>query len=62
MFGNEVRRQIFVPYKGEVQREVAKINSEELYNLYSSPYITGVTKSRRVRWAGHVAPIREMKN
>jgi len=31
------------------------INTEELHNLYSPPYVTCVMKSRRMRWAGHVA-------
>jgi hypothetical protein len=60
--GTKCGGRYLFPYKREVQREVAKINSEDLYNLHSSPYITGVTKSRRVKWAEHVAPIREMKN
>jgi hypothetical protein len=34
----------------------------EIHNLYASPYVTGVTKSRRVRWAGHAARVGEMIN
>jgi hypothetical protein len=36
-----------------------KLHNEELHNLYSSPSIIRVIKSRRMRWAGHVARIRE---
>jgi hypothetical protein len=36
-----------------------KLHSDELHNLYSSPNIVRVIKSRRMRWAGHVARMRE---
>jgi len=36
--------------------------NEELYNLHYSPNIVGMTKSKRVRWAGHISRIGEMKN
>jgi hypothetical protein len=34
----------------------------ELHNLYSSPYIVRMVKSRRMRWVGHVAHIEKMRN
>jgi hypothetical protein len=43
-------------------RKLEKILSEELYNLYSSPSIISVMKSRRMRWVGHVARMEEMRN
>jgi hypothetical protein len=39
-----------------------KLHNEELHNLYSSPNIIRMIKSRRMRWAGHVARMREMRN
>jgi hypothetical protein len=39
-----------------------KMHNEELHNLYVSPNIIRVIKSRRIRWAGHVTPMREMRN
>jgi hypothetical protein len=43
----------------EVTREWRKLHSEELHILYSSPNIIRQIKSRRIRWAGHVARMRE---
>jgi hypothetical protein len=39
-----------------------KLHNEELHNLYSSPSIVRIIKSRRMRWAGHVARIGEKRN
>jgi hypothetical protein len=39
-----------------------KLHNEELHNLYSSPSIIRMIKSRRMRWAGHVARMREKRN
>jgi hypothetical protein len=39
-----------------------KLHNEELHNLYSSPSIITMIKSRRIRWAGHVARMREKRN
>jgi hypothetical protein len=41
---------------------VEKLHNEELHNLYTSPSISGIIKSRRMRWAGHVAQIGEKRN
>jgi len=55
LFVNRVLRRIFGPKRDEVRREWTKLNNEELNNLYCSPNIVRVIKSRIVRWAGHVA-------
>jgi hypothetical protein len=39
-----------------------KLHNEELHNLYSPPNIIRMIKSRRIRWAGHVARIGEKRN
>ena len=52
---NRVLRRIFGPKKDEVTREWRKLHNEELNGLYSSPNIFRVNKSKRMRWAGHVA-------
>jgi hypothetical protein len=55
VFKNRVLRRIFGPKRDEVRGGWRKLHTEELHNLYSSPSITRVIKSRRMRWAGHVA-------
>jgi hypothetical protein len=55
VFENRVLRRIFVPKRDEVTREWRKLHNEELPDLYSSPSIIRMIKSRRMRWAGHVA-------
>jgi hypothetical protein len=50
---------IFGPKRDEVTGEWRKLHNEELNNLYSSPNIVRVIKSRRMRWAGHVARMGE---
>jgi hypothetical protein len=42
--------------------EYRKLHNEELHDLYSSPGIIRINKARRMRWAGHVARIREKRN
>jgi hypothetical protein len=42
--------------------EKAKLYNEELHNLYSSPSIIRIIKSRRMRWGGHVARMGEKRN
>jgi hypothetical protein len=54
VFENRVPRRIFRPKRGEVTGAWRKLHNEELHNLYSSPNITRMTKSKRMRWAGHV--------
>jgi hypothetical protein len=56
---NRVLRRIFGPKRDEVMKEWRKLHNEELHNLYSSPDIIRQVKSRRMRWAGHVARMGE---
>jgi hypothetical protein len=55
VFENRVLRRVFGPKRDEVTGEWRKLHNEELYDLYSLPNIVRVVKSRRMRWAGHVA-------
>jgi hypothetical protein len=55
VFENKVLRRIFGPKRDEVTGEWRKLYNEELRDLYSSPSIIRIIKSRRMRWAGHVA-------
>ena len=59
VFENGVLRRIFGPKRDEVTGEWRKLHNEELKGLYSSPIIVRVIKSRRMRWAGHVARMGE---
>jgi transcription termination factor 2 len=54
-----VLRRIFGPKRDEVTGEWRKLHNEELKGLYSLPNIVRVIKSRRMRWAGHVARMEE---
>jgi hypothetical protein len=58
-FENRVLGRIFGPMRDEVTGEWRKLHNEELHNLYSSPDIIRQVKSRRMRWAGHVARMGE---
>ena len=60
VFYNRVLRRIFWPKRDEVTREWRKLHNEELNDLYSSPSIVRMIKSRRMRWAGHVLRMGEM--
>jgi hypothetical protein len=53
VFENRVLRRIFRLKTDEI-RSWRKLHNEELHNLYSSPNIIKMIKSRRMRWAGHV--------
>jgi hypothetical protein len=55
VFENRVLRRIFGPRRDEVTGGWRKLHNEELPNLYSSPSIIRMIKSRRKRWAWHVA-------
>jgi hypothetical protein len=59
VFENRVLRRIFGPKRDEVTRKWRRLYNEELNYLYSSPNIIRVIKSRRMRWAGHVARMDE---
>jgi hypothetical protein len=62
VFENRVIRRIFGPKRDEVTGEWRKLQNEELHILYSSPNIIRQIKSRRMRWAGHVARMGEDRN
>jgi hypothetical protein len=62
VFENRVLRRIFGPKRDGVAGGWRKLHSEELRDLYSSPSIIRITKSRRMRWAGHVARMGEKRN
>jgi len=55
LFENMVLRKIFGPRRDEVTGDWRKLHNEAINDLYSSPNIVRVIKSRRMRWAGHVA-------
>ena len=59
MFENRVLRRVFGFKRDEVTEEWRKLHNEELRDLYSLPNIVRVVKSRRMRWAWHVARIGE---
>jgi len=59
VFENRVLRRVFVPKRDEVTGEWRKLHNEELSYLYSLPNVLQVVKSRRMRWAGHVARMGE---
>jgi len=61
VFENRVLRRVFGPRRDEVTREWRKLHNEELNDLYSSPNIFRVMKSRRIRWAGQVARMGERR-
>ena len=61
MFENRVLRRIFRTRRDEVTGEWRRLHNEELNDLYSSPNIVRVIKSRRMRWAGHVARMGEVR-
>jgi hypothetical protein len=56
VFETRVLRRIFGP-KREVTGNRKKLHNEELHNLYSSPNIIRMIKSRRMRWTGHITRI-----
>jgi hypothetical protein len=59
VFENRVLRRIFGPKRDEVTGEWRKLHNKERHDLYSSPSIIRIIKSRRIRWAGHVARMAE---
>ena len=61
VFENKVLRRIFGPRREEVMGEWRRLHNEELNDVYCSPNIVRVIKSRRIRWAGHVARMGEKR-
>jgi hypothetical protein len=62
VFVNRVLRAIFGSKRDELTGGWRKLHNEELHNLYSSPSIIRMIKSRRMRWAGHVTPMGAKRN
>jgi hypothetical protein len=62
VFEDRVLRGIFGPKRDEVTGKWRKLHNEELHDLHSSPSIIRIIKSRRIRWAGHVARIGAKRN
>jgi hypothetical protein len=62
VFENRVLRGIFRPKRDEVTGELRKLHNKELHDLYSSPSIIRIMKSRRMRWAVHVARMGQTRN
>jgi hypothetical protein len=62
LFENRVLSRIFGPKRDEVMGEWERLHNEELHDLYSSPSIIRINKSRRMTWAGHVARMWEKRN
>jgi len=60
-FENRVLRRIFGPMSDEVTGEWRRLHKEELNDLYCSPNIVRVIKSRRMKWAGNVAGMVEVR-
>jgi len=56
---NRVLRRVFGPKRDGKTREWRKLYNEEINNLYSSPNIVWMIKSRRIRWVRHVARLEE---
>jgi hypothetical protein len=62
VFENRVLRRIFGPKRDGITGRWIKLDNEELHNVYSSTSIIRIIKSRRMRWAGHVARNGEKRN
>jgi hypothetical protein len=54
-FGQKWTEGVFGPKRDEVTGGWRKLHHPELHDLYSSPSVVGIMKSRKMRWAGHVA-------
>jgi hypothetical protein len=62
VFENRFLRRIFGPKRDKVRGGWRKLHNEELHNLYSSPSIIKIIKSRRIRWTGYVERMGESRN
>jgi len=61
VFENRVLRRTFGPKRDDITKEWRKLHNEEPNDLYCSPNIVRVIKSRKMRWAGHVACMGEKR-
>jgi hypothetical protein len=59
VFENRVVRRMFEPKRDEVTGGWRNLHNKELHSLYSSPSIIRMIKSRKMRWAGHIARMGE---
>jgi hypothetical protein len=62
VFENWVLRRIFEAKREEVVGGWRRLHNEELHNLYASSYIIRIITSGRIKWAGHVTRMAEMRN
>jgi hypothetical protein len=62
VFENRVLRRIFGPNRDGVAGDWGKLHNKELHNLYSSPNIIRMTKSRKMKWVGYVARMGKTRN
>jgi hypothetical protein len=62
VFENRALKRIFGPKRDGVMEDWRKLRNEELHNLYCSPSIIRMNKSRRMKWAGHVTRMMEKRN
>jgi hypothetical protein len=62
VFENRVLRRILRPKRDEVTGEWRRLHNKDLHDLYSSPSIIRIIKSRRMRWAGHLSRMGEKRN
>jgi hypothetical protein len=62
VFTNSVIRRVLGPRRDELTGDWRELQNEELHNLYFSPNISRMIKSKRMRWAGHIARRGEKRN
>jgi hypothetical protein len=62
VFENRVLRRIFGPKRDEVLGGWRELHNEELHNLYCSPSVIRMIKSKRMRWAAYIARMRKKRN
>jgi hypothetical protein len=62
VFENRMLRRVFGTKRDEVTGEWRKLHNEQIRDLYSSPSIIIMMKSRKMRWVGHVARMGEKRN
>jgi hypothetical protein len=62
VFGNRALRRIHGPKREEVAGGWRRLHNEEIRNVYASPYIIRMIKSRRMIWMGHVARTGKLRN